>query len=348
MKTKQLGHTDIDVTKICLGTMTWGEQNTEKEAHSQLDLAIERGINFIDTAEMYPVPPKAETYTLTEQYIGTWSALKKNRDKIVLASKIAGPGNGMPHVREGLTRFKKEVIKEAIEGSLRRLGVDYLDLYQLHWPERQTNFFGRLGYPYPSKRDETLTPILETLEALEELRKDGLVRAFGLSNETPWGVMKYLGMANKYHLPRMASIQNPYSLLNRTYDIGLAEITHREDIGLLAYSPLAFGRLTGKYLGGAKPKGARLTEYERFSRYNSEECLKATELYAEVAKKHGHSLAQMALAFVNSRPFVTSNIIGATNLTQLEENIASAEITLSEECLNDIEAVHRKHPNPGP
>lgn len=348
MKKKQLGHTDIKVTKICLGTMTWGEQNTESEAHSQLDLALERGINFIDTAEMYPVPPKSETCTLTEQYIGSWKGLKKNRDNITLASKIAGPGNGMPHVREGLTRFNKEMLKEAVDGSLKRLGVDYLDLYQLHWPERETNFFGRLGYPYPNKKDETLTPILETLEALEELRKDGKVRAFGLSNETPWGVMKYLGLATKYHLPRMASIQNPYSLLNRTYDIGLAEISHREDIGLLAYSPLAFGRLSGKYLGGATPKGARLTEYTRFTRYNSAECLKATELYNEVAHKHGLSLVHLALAFVNSRPFVTSNIIGATSLAQLEENIASSDITLSEECLSDIEAIHKKHPNPGP
>ncbi len=348
MKTRQLGHTDIDVTKICLGTMTWGEQNTESEAHSQLDLAIERGINFIDTAEMYPVPPMAKTYTLTEQYIGSWKGLSKNRDRIILASKIAGPGNGMPHVRDGKTRFNKEILKEAVDGSLARLGVDYLDLYQLHWPERETNFFGRLGYPYPAKRDESLTPILETLEALEELRKDGKVRAFGLSNETPWGVMKYLGMANKYHLPRMASIQNPYSLLNRTFDIGLAEITHREDIGLLAYSPLAFGRLSGKYLGGASPKGARLTEYARFTRYNSPECLAATELYYEVAKKHGLSLVHLALAFVSSRPFVTSNIIGATSISQLEENIASADVVLSDECLADIEAIHKKYPNPGP
>ena len=347
MQMRQLGHTDIQVSKLCLGTMTWGEQNTQSEAHSQLDFALERGINFIDTAEMYPVPPKEETYTLTEQYIGSWSGLKKNRDQIILASKMAGPGNGMPHVRGGESRFNRDMLREAIDQSLSRLGVEYIDLYQLHWPERETNFFGRLGYPYPEK-DDSLTPILETLEALEEIKKDGKVRSFGVSNETPWGVMKFLSLASKYHLPRMATIQNPYSLLNRTYEIGLAEVTHHEDIGLLAYSPLAFGRLTSKYLGGAKPKGARLTEYSRFTRYNSKECREATELYAEVAQNHGLSLPQMALAFVSSRPFVSSNIIGATNLDQLKENIESAEITLSVDCLQDIEGVHKKFPNPGP
>lgn len=347
MQLRQVGHTEIQVSKIGLGTMTWGEQNTEREAHSQLDLALERGINLIDTAEMYPVPPRPETYTLTEQYIGSWKGLASKRDQIILASKIAGPGNGMPHVRGGLTRFNREMLHQAVDESLQRLNVDYLDLYQLHWPERETNFFGRRGYTYPPK-DETLTPLLETLEALEEIRKDGKVRFFGLSNETPWGVMKYLSLAAKYHLPRMASIQNPYSLLNRTYEVGLAEITHHEDIGLLAYSPLAFGRLTGKYLGGATPKGARLTEFTRFSRYNSHETLVATEMYAEVAEKHGLSLTQMALAFVSSRPFVTSTLIGATNLKQLEENIASHELELSLECLQDIEAVHKKVPNPAP
>ena len=221
MEMRRLGHTDIEVSKICLGTMTWGEQNTIDEAHSQLDFALERGVNFIDTAEMYPIPPKADTYTLTEQYIGRWRGLKTRRDQIILASKMAGPGNGMPHVREGLSRFNREHLREAIDGSLKRLGVEYLDLFQLHWPERETNFFGRLGYPYPEK-DESLTPLLETLEALEEIRQDGKVKAFGVSNETPWGVMKYVNLSNRYHLPRMASIQNPYSLVNRTYEIGLA------------------------------------------------------------------------------------------------------------------------------
>lgn len=347
MEMRQLGHSDIQISKIGLGTMTWGEQNTMNDAHSQLDMAIERGINFIDTAEMYPVPPKADTYTLTEQYIGKWKGLASNRDKIILASKMAGPGNGMPHVRGGATRFNREMLHQAVDESLARLGVEYLDLYQLHWPERETNFFGRLGYPYPEK-DENLTPILETLEVLEEIKQDGKVRCFGLSNETPWGVMKFISLSNRYHLPRMASIQNPYSLINRTYEIGLAEVTHYEDIGLLAYSPLAFGRLTGKYLDGKTPKGARLTTYPRFSRYNSPECLKATELYSEVAKKHQLSLTQMALAFVSSRPFVTSNLIGATNLEQLKENIDSHTLTLSAECLQDIEAVHKMIPNPGP
>ena len=343
----KLGNTSIEVSKICLGTMTWGEQNNETDAHQQLDYALERGVNFIDTAEMYPVPPRAETYTKTETIIGHWSKLKTNRDQIILATKIAGPSSGMTHVREGLTQFKRKHLVEAFENSLKRLQTDYIDLYQLHWPERQTNFFGQLSYHHITK-NEDITPFHETLEVLSEFIKAGKLRAIGLSNETPWGAMKFLEAADKHALPRMVSIQNPYSLLNRTFEIGLSEIALREHLGLLAYSPLGFGVLTGKYLNNQKPSKARITLFERFSRYTNVNGKKATQKYVELAQSLGISPAQMALSFVNSRPFVTSNIIGATSMDQLKENIDSIELKLGQEILQEIDSIHQDIPNPCP
>jgi aryl-alcohol dehydrogenase-like predicted oxidoreductase len=345
MEYRQLGRTDIKVSAICLGTMTWGEQNTLEEAHQQLDYALERGVNFIDTAEMYPVPPVAETYTQTEQIIGKWDKLKSSRDKVIVATKVAGPSEMMSYIRGG-SKLNKEHITQAVEGSLERLAIDYIDLYQLHWPERSTNFFGQLGYVHKDQQD--LTPLQETLEVLQELQKAGKVRAFGLSNETPWGTMKYLELSEKLELPRMVSVQNPYNLLNRTYEVGMAEVSHREDIGLLAYSPMAFGVLSGKYLDGKRPADARLTLWDRFSRYTGPEASSATEAYVKLAQKYNLSPAQLSLAFVTSRPFVTSNIIGATKMEQLKENLDSIELTINQELMQEIEAIHTRWPNPAP
>jgi aryl-alcohol dehydrogenase-like predicted oxidoreductase len=337
---------NLKVSSICLGTMTWGEQNTEAQAHEQLDYALSQGINFIDTAEMYSVPPRAETYGLTETYIGTWLKKRSDRDKIILATKVAGPGKIANHVRGG-PRLNRENIRKAIEDSLQRLQTDYIDLYQVHWPDRSTNFFGQLGYTH--NEDEESTPIEETLAALGELVKEGKIRYVGVSNETPWGVMTYLKLAELHNLPRIVTIQNPYNLLNRTYEVGLAEISHREQVGLLAYSPLAFGVLSGKYLGGARPAGARITLFERFDRYTKNEyAIKATEAYVQLAQKHGLDPAQMALAYVNSRSFLTSNIIGATTMAQLKADIASIDLELDDDVLEAIEAIHQQHPNPCP
>ncbi|QCF25255.1 NADP(H)-dependent aldo-keto reductase [Hydrocarboniclastica marina] len=340
-----LGKTDLAVSRICLGTMTWGEQNTEAQAFEQLDYAVSQGINFIDAAEMYPVPPRAETQGLTETYLGNWLKARGNRQDLVIASKVAGPGNGLSYLRGG-PRLTRSHIRSALDDSLKRLGTDYLDLYQVHWPDRKTNFFGQLGYQHDPAED--VTPIEETLEALAEQVKAGKVRHIGLSNETPWGTMKYLALAESRRLPRIVSVQNPYSLLNRTYEVGMAEVSHREQAGLLAYSPLGFGTLTGKYLDGRKPEGARLTLYTRFSRYNAPQTQKAVRAYVDLAREHGMSPAQLALAFVNSRPFVTSTIIGATGLTQLEENIGSWDINLSDEVLQKIEAIHQVYTSPAP
>ncbi len=345
MRYRKLGGSDIDVSLICLGTMTWGEQNTEAQAHQQLDYAVERGINFIDTAEMYPVPPKAETQGRTESYIGTWLANRSDRDKLVLATKITGPGNGCVHIRDADTHFNRAHLREAIEGSLMRLRTDYVDLYQLHWPERRTNFFGKLGYQH--SRD-LRTPIEETLEALAELIHEGKVRHIGLSNETPWGVMSFLAAAERMGLPRIVTVQNPYNLLNRTYEVGLAEVGHRENVGLLAYSPLAFGTLSGKYLDGARPEGARLSLFSRFSRYFTAEGEAATADYVRLARDNGLDPAQMALAYVSSRPFLSSNIIGATTMEQLRADIDSIDVELSEDVTAEIEAIHTRHPNPCP
>ncbi|MBH8581708.1 NADP(H)-dependent aldo-keto reductase [Bisbaumannia pacifica] len=343
MQTRPLGDTGIEVSRLCLGTMTFGEQNSEAEAHEQLDRAVAFGINFIDTAEMYPVPPRAETQGRTETYIGNWLKARGSRDDVIIASKIAGPG--MDYLRGG-SRLTREQIHQAVETSLRRLQTDYIDLYQLHWPDRYTNFFGRMGYEH--KEEEVSTPLEESLSALQELVESGKVRAIGLSNETPWGLMQSLRLAERLGLPKVASIQNPYNLLNRTFEIGLAEIAHRENVGLLAYSPLAFGVLSGKYLDGQWPPGARLTLFERFQRYNSQSAMEATRAYVEIAREHDLDPAQMALAFVNSRSFLTSNIIGATTMEQLESNLASESLKLEPAVLEAIEAVHRRQPNPCP
>jgi len=340
-----LGKTNIDVSVICLGSMTWGEQNNEQQAHQQLDYACDRGINFIDTAEMYPVPPKADSYGLTEQYIGSWLK-KRDRSKLVVASKVAGRADWLTYVRNGNIRFDRKNIVAALDASLKRLQTDYIDLYQLHWPDRQTNYFGKRGYSYPE--NEISVPFQETLTILDEQVKLGKIRHIGLSNETPWGVMQCLTLSQQHDLARIVTIQNPYNLLNRTYEIGLAEFAHRESVGLLAYSPMAFGVLSGKYLNGQRPAGARLTLFERFQRYTSDNAQAATQAYVDLAKKAGLSPAKMALAYVNSRPFLTSNIIGATTMEQLRENIASLDITLSPEICAEIESIHEEIPNPCP
>lgn len=348
MKYRKLGDSDIDVSVICLGSMTWGQQNTRKQAFEQMDYALAQGVNFFDTAELYAIPPRAETYGRTEEIIGEWLQTRDNRrDQIVLASKIAGPGEDwIPHIRNGKTRFNRADIGSALDASLQRLQTDYLDLYQLHWPQREANFFSKLGFELP--REEHITPILETLEALGEQVQAGKIRYIGLSNETPWGVMQFLHFAEQAGLPRIVSVQNPYSLLNRTYEVGLAEISWREQVGLLAYSPLGFGVLSGKYLQGAQPDGARLTLYPDYNRYSKPAAVSATEKYVALACKHDLDPAQLALAYANSRPFLTSTIIGATTMQQLRSNIASIDVTLSDEVLTAIEAIHNQHANPAP
>lgn len=345
MQTRKLGNTNIDVTQICLGTMTWGEQNTEHEAFEQLDYATSEGVNFIDAAEMYPVPPKAETQGLTETYLGNWLARRGQRDDLVITSKVAGPGNGLSYLRNG-PRLTRNHIIEACDASLKRLQTDYIDLYQLHWPDRNTNFFGKLGYEHDSK--EKATPIEETLEALNELVEAGKVRHIGISNETPWGTMEYLRLARENGWPRIASIQNPYNLLNRSFEVGMAEIAHREQVGLLAYSPLAFGMLSGKYLDGKWPEKARLTLFERFVRYTNGSGLDATRAYVELAKQNKMTPVEMALAYVNTRSFVTSNIVGATTMAQLRENLGSLNVTLSPDVMEAIETIHQEFTYPCP
>lgn len=346
MQYRTLGNTDVQVSLLCLGTMTWGEQNTEKEAHQQLDYAVAEGINFIDAAEIYPVPPQAKTQGRTEQYLGSWLKQRRDRDQLVIASKVCGPGDWVSYMRDGQPRLDRPNIEKALDASLKRLQTDYIDVYQLHWPERDTNYFGKLGYSHSPNRNGV--PIAETLGVLNDLAQTGRIRHIGVSNETPWGVMEYLRVAEREDLPRIVSIQNPYSLLNRTFEVGLAEMAHREQTGLLAYSPLGFGVLTGKYLDNRKPKGARLTLFDRFVRYTNPRGMAATEAYVKLAGKHGLNPAQMALAFVNSRPFLTSTIIGATSMEQLRQNIAAADITLSADVLEEIEMVHTRQPNPCP
>ena len=346
MEYRPLGRTGLNVSALCLGTMTFGEQNSEAEAHTQLDHALAGGINFIDTAEMYPVPPKAETQGRTEAYIGSWLKKRGRRDDLIIATKVAGPAEWLTYLRDGQNRLDRQNTLEAVEESLRRLQTDVIDLYQAHWPDRETNFFGKLGYKHPT--EDRSVPIEETLRTLEELVTAGKVRHIGVSNETPWGLMQYLKLAEQAGLPRIASIQNPYNLLNRSFEVGLAEMAHREDVGLLAYSPLGVGVLSGKYLDGAWPEGCRLTLHERFSRYSNPEGVSATEAYVKLAREHDLDPAEMALAFVTSRPFVTSNIIGATALQQLESNLSSIELRLSEEVLEGIEAIHQRQPNPCP
>ena len=345
MKYTTLPGTDIKVSKICLGTMTFGNQNSEAEGFEQMDLALDKGVNFFDTAELYPVPANAKTQGETECIMGNWFKKTGNRSKIVLASKAAGPGSYTAHIRENLC-FNKANIIEALDNSLKRLQTDYLDLYQLHWPERMTNFFGQRGY-FHNPKDPWEENFEEVLETLDELVKAGKIRQVGLSNETPWGMMRYLE-ASKKGLPKMITIQNPYSLLTRVFEVGNSEICMRENVGLLAYSPLGFGRLTGKYRGGHNLDKARLTLFPNMARYNSDQSIEATEQYYQIAQNHDISLTQMALAFVNSQPFLTSNIVGATSVDQLQENIDSIDLTLSKELLKEIEAVHNQIPNPAP
>lgn len=350
MEYRQLGQTDLKVSVICLGTMTWGEQNSEADAHAQLDYAVANGVNFIDTAELYPVPPRAETYALTERYIGSWLAARGKRDDVIIASKIAGPtraGDDQAYIRGG-SRFSKAQIEAACDASLKRLNTDYLDLYQLHWPERKVNCFGRLGVDSIDGEAEH-HHLAEVLESLAGLVRAGKVRHVGLSNETPWGVMTALHAAkDNPALPRVQSVQNPYNLLNRTYEIGLSEISLREQVGLLAYSPLAFGVLSGKYRTKPWPANARITMNARFSRYTKPKAFEAVERYAAIAEEAGVNLATLALAFVNQRAFLASNIIGATTMQQLAENIASIDVTLSDDIIAAIDNVHAEICNPCP
>ena len=349
MQFRPLANTGILLPEICLGTMTFGEQNTQAEAFQQLDYALDRGLYFWDTAEMYPVPPKPETQGSTESIIGNWIQQHGGREKLILASKIAGPSQGGSHIRDGQTKFIASEIESALDHSLQRLQTDYLDLYQLHWPQRPTNFFGKLGYGNAEANStQTITNLEETLVALSHEVKKGRIRSIGLSNETPWGTLKFLQLAEKHGLEKIVSVQNPYSLLNRTYEIGLSEIAHYEGVGLLAYSPLAFGYLTGKFRHGARPANARVTLFSRFSRYSNAESEWATEQYAQLAEQHGLTLTQLALAFIKQQFFVTSTIIGATNLDQLKENIDAFEVNLSEDILKGIEDIHRQQPNPAP
>ncbi len=348
MEFRTLGRTGIQVSLIGLGTMTWGDQNTEADGHAQLDYAVDHGVNLIDTSEMYAVPPRAETYGSTERIIGTWLRRSGKRQQVVLCSKVAGPGGalGLTHVRGGVNRLDRRNILEAVDHSLQRLQTDYLDLYQVHWPDRATNFFGRLGYQHVEQHDTV--PIDETLEVLTELVRAGKVRHVGVSNETPWGVHRYLQLAHERGFARVATIQNPYSLLNRAFEVGLAEIAIREDVGLLAYSPLAFGMLTGKYLNGARPPEGRLVRWTRFSRYNGEIAERTTAAYVAIARQHGFDPAQMALAFVNRQRFVTSTLIGATTMEQLVTNVASIDVHLPDEVVQAIDQVHKAQPNPCP
>lgn len=343
-----IGNSSLNVSKIALGSMTWGEQNTEAEAFEQMDYAIDHGVNFFDVAEMYPVPPKPETFGESEVIMGKWLAARGARDKLVITSKVTGASNrnrGVNYIRGGAS-LNHEQIEAACNDSLKRLQTDYLDLYQLHWPERATNFFGKLNYQHQPKDDGV--SIEETLEAASKLVHAGKVRYIGISNETAWGLMTYLRLGELPSNVKIISIQNPFNLLNRTAEVHLSECCLRENIGFLAYSPLAFGKLTGKYLAGAKPANARLSLYERFTRYEKINCEEATAAYVALAAEVGLSPATLALAYVNQHPLVCSNIIGATSVAQLQENIASVNVTLDGNTLAAIEEIHQRYPNPAP
>ncbi len=345
MKYTTLPNTDIQVSKICLGTMTFGQQNTEAEGHAQMDYALEQGVNFFDTAEMYSVPARQETYGSTERILGTWFQKTGNRDKVVLASKIAGPNPNFTYMREK-NDFSPASIQYALDKSLERLQTDYIDLYQLHWPERKTNFFGQRGFKVQDDAwEDNIHAVLETLNGFIQ---QGKIKHIGLSNETPWGIMRFLEESKYHNLPRIKTIQNPYSLLNRLYENGSAEIGIRENVGLLAYSPMAFGVLSGKFLTGEAHPNARINLFPQFSRYNSEQSAAATRLYNEIAQQNGLTLTQLALAFIEQQPFVTSTIIGATTMEQLKENIDTINVTLSEELLQAIDGVQAKIPDPAP
>ena len=346
MNFKKLGNTDLKVSTICLGTMTWGEQNTEQEGFKQMDFALDQGVNFWDTAEIYSVPPKAETYGDTEVIIGNWLKKNKKRDKIILATKVAGPAR--KYVRNGENSFVGKNLEEALNDSLKRLKSDYVDLYQLHWPERNVNMFGKLGYIHKDDEDEW-SKIEDVLLELQKYIKSGKIRYVGLSNETPWGVNKFLQLSKELNLPRMMSIQNPYSILNRSYEVGLAEISIRDEIGCLAYSPLASGYLTGKYRNGQLPKGSRIERDGDFwTRYQKPNMESAVDKYYKISKKYNINFAQMSLKFCEIQPFMTSVIIGATTMEQLKENIESVNINLTEEIIKDLNDIQKIYPNPCP
>ena len=345
MKMINLSDSELNVSYICLGTMTFGQQNSEAEAHQQLDHALDQGINFIDTAEMYPVPPRAETCHRTEQYVGNWLK-SRPRDRIILATKATGPGRTMNWIRGGELQFTRANLNNALEGSLKRLQTDYFDLYQLHWPDRNVPMFGQ--YHFDPEKEKDTVPLLETLEALGDLINAGKIRYWGLSNETPWGLMTVLKLADQYDLPRPVSVQNAYNLLNRTWEEGLSEIGYREDVSLLAYSPLAFGLLSGKYLKDPKAQG-RVTEFEGFAqRYAKPNVRKAVAAYAELASQHGLTPTELSLAFVYNRWCVGSTIIGATTMEQLQQDLAATQVTLSQDVLEGIERIHLDYTNPAP
>ena len=340
-----LPNTDIKVSKVCLGTMTWGNQNTQKDGFSQMDFATDQGVNFFDTAELYPVPATKETQGRTSRIIGNWLKKRGTRDKIIIASKIAGPGDYTAHIRK--TGFRGNSIQEAIDMELKRLKTDYIDLYQLHWPERQTNTFGIRDFN-PNYNDPWIDNFYEVIYELNKLIKVGKIRTYGISNEKAWGSMRYIEEIRKNKLHKISTIQNPYSLLNRVFEGDLAEISYRENIGLLAYSPLGFGVLSGKYINGTASKNTRLNLFPRFSRYSSQQATNATKSYFELSKEIGISLTTLALSFVNSRPFICSNIIGATTIDQLKENIESIRTKLSKEVIQKINEIHSAIPNPSP
>ena len=345
MKFRKLGTTDLDVSLICLGTMTWGTQNNEKDAFEQMDYSLGEGVNFFDTAELYSVPPNSDSFGKTEVMIGNWFEKRKNRKKIILASKVAGPGCNW--IRGGKNNFDEKTIGEAIDGSLKRLKTDYIDLYQLHWPERSTNYFGTREYTVDSD-EGTWNSFESVLEALGKFIKSGKIRYIGMSNETPYGLSKYIELSKSKKLPRMMSVQNPYNLVNRTYEIGMSEISIREKCGLLVYYPLATGALSGKYRNGQMPKNSRQALFRGWERHLNPLALKAYEEYFKLAKESDMTMAQLAQAFVNTRPFVTSNIIGATTMEQLKENIDSVNIELSDDIIEKINVIHNNNPNPSP
>jgi len=344
MNYRKLGNTELDVSTICLGTMTWGEQNTQDEGFEQMDYSLDHGVNFFDTAELYAVPPKEETYGDTEEIIGNWFQKTKKRDKIILATKVAGPARN--YLRGGQNSFVGKNLDDALEASLKRLKTDYIDLYQLHWPERNVNSFGKLGYEHKENNWNTFEDVLDDLN---KHIKNGKIRYVGLSNETPWGVMNYLKISKDKDLPRMMSIQNPYSLLNRSYEVGLAEVSIREQIGCLAYSPLASGYLTGKYRNGALPKGSRIErDFNFWSRYRKPNTEKAVEEYYKISKKYNLDISQMSIKFCEVQEFMTSVIIGATTMEQLKTNIESVKVKLDKEVIKEINEVQKIYPNPCP
>ena len=346
MNYKKLGNTDLDVSTICLGTMTWGEQNSEREGFEQMDFALSQGVNFWDTAEIYSIPMREETYGETEKIIGNWFQKTKKRNDVILASKVCG-NTSNKYIRGGGNSFGKKKITEALDESLRRLKTDYIDLYQLHWPERSTNFFGDYGYQH-DENDKDWTPFEEILESLKKFIKQGKIRYVGLSNETAWGLSKFLELSKMKGLPRMMSVQNPYNLLNRTYEVGLAEISIREQSGLLAYSPLAFGYLTGKYRNNKLPAKSRMQLFKNFNRYKNENGQKAIDEYYKISKKYNLDFTQMSLKFCEIQHFTTSVIIGATTMEQLKTNIESVNVNLNSDIINDINKIQQKYPNPCP